>query len=121
MTRLRQGIRVLAEMHFQAGALEVMPGIAGLSETLRSPDELRLMDSASLNPLAYSLLATHLFGGCRAGKDPRAAVVDPHLRVHGHDGLYVMDASVFPTNTGVNPQHSIMSIATVAARRLAGA
>lgn len=121
MTRLRQGLRVLAEMHFQAGALEVMPGIAGLPETLRSPDELRLMESASLNPLAYSLLATHLFGGCRAGRDARAAVVDPQLRVHGHTGLYVMDASVFPTNTGVNPQHSIMSIATVAARRLAGA
>jgi len=38
--------------------------------------------------------------------------------VHGVDGLYVMDASVFPTNTGVNPQHSIMSIATVASERL---
>jgi choline dehydrogenase-like flavoprotein len=32
-----------------------------------------------------------------------------------------MDASVFPTNTGVNPQHSIMAVATVAATRLAAA
>jgi choline dehydrogenase-like flavoprotein len=30
-----------------------------------------------------------------------------------------MDASVFPTNTGVNPQHAIMAVARVAAARLA--
>ena len=62
---------------------------------------------------------THLFGGCRAGKDAATSVVDPSLKVHGVDGLYVMDASVFPSNTGVNPQHSIMSVASVAAARLA--
>ena len=121
LVRLRKGLRVLSEMHFLAGATEVMPGIAGLPEVLRSPDELRLIDEATLNPYAYSLLATHLFGGCRAGKDPRASVIDPHLAVHGVRGLFVMDASAFPTNTGVNPQHSIMAIATVASRRLAGA
>jgi choline dehydrogenase-like flavoprotein len=119
LTRLRTGIRVLSEMHFHAGATEVMPGIAGLPDTLTSPDQLGLIDSASLDPRAYSLLATHLFGGCRAGSDPRASVVDPHLQVHGVPRLYVMDASVFPTNTGVNPQHSIMAMATVAAERLA--
>ena len=58
--------------------------------------------------------------------DPGTGGVDQHGgavvtagAVHGVDGLYVMDASVFPTNTGVNPQHSIMSIATVAATRIA--
>ena len=65
------------------------------------------------------MLATHLFGTCRAGTDPKTSVVDPYLRVHGVNGVYVMDASVFPSNTGVNPQHSIMAIATVAAKRLA--
>src|SRR5262249_54440296 len=98
---------------------EVMPGISGIPDVIRSRDELELIDEAPLDPFAYSLLATHLFGGCRAGADPRASVVDPQLRVHGRRGLYVMDASVFPSNTGVNPHHSIMSIATLAARRLA--
>jgi choline dehydrogenase-like flavoprotein len=120
LVRLRKGIRVLSEMHFQAGALEVMPGISGLPEALKSPDELKLIDDASLSPFAYSLLCTHLFGGCRAGRDPRASVVDPNLAVHGRKRLYVMDASIFPTNTGVNPQHSIMAITSVASARLAG-
>jgi choline dehydrogenase-like flavoprotein len=39
--------------------------------------------------------------------------------VNGRQGLYVMDASVFPTNLGVNPQHSIMGIVHVAAEALA--
>ena len=57
----------------------------------------------------------HPVGTCRmGGADNPQAVVDPTLKVHGVDGLYVMDASVFPTNTSVNPQHSIMSVATVA-------
>ena len=34
-------------------------------------------------------------------------------------GLHVMDASVFPTNLGVNPQHSIMGVTWRAAQRLA--
>jgi choline dehydrogenase-like flavoprotein len=120
LERLRKGVRACAEMHFFAGATEVMPGVHGLPESI-TRDQLGLFDSAPLDASAYSLLATHLFGGCRAGKDPRGSVVDPHLRVHGVRDLYVMDASVFPSNTGVNPQHSIMAVALAAARRLAGA
>ncbi|MEP6653356.1 MAG: GMC family oxidoreductase [Myxococcales bacterium] len=118
MTRVRRGMRHLCEMHFLAGATEVLTGVHGLPEVLRSPDQLSVFDTAPLDPRAYSMVASHLFGGCRAGSDPQTSVVDPHLKVHGTEGLYVMDASVFPTNTGVNPQHSIMAIATVAAERL---
>jgi choline dehydrogenase-like flavoprotein len=116
--RLRRGVKRLAQMHFLAGASEVLPGIFGVPEVLRSIDETAALDQAPLDVRAYSLVATHLFGGCRAGRDPAGAVVDPGLRVHGVDGLYVMDASVFPSNTGVNPQHSIMAVATVAAERI---
>jgi len=118
LERLRKAMRTLAEMHFAAGAREVVSGVAGLPETLTSREQAALFDEAPLDPRAYSLVMTHLFGGCRAGKDAATSVVDPTLKVHGVDGLYVMDASVFPTNTGVNPQHSIMSVASVAAARL---
>jgi choline dehydrogenase len=37
----------------------------------------------------------HPCGTCRIGVDPMA-VVDPHLRVHGLDGLRIADASVIP-------------------------
>lgn len=120
LDRLRQGMKRLAELHFLAGATSVVPNVHGLPEELTSPDELRRFDDAPLDLRAYSLVATHLFGTCRAGPDPATSVVDANLKVHGVDGLYVMDASVFPGNTGVNPQHAIMAWATLAARRLAG-
>ena len=119
--RMRMGMKKLAEMHFLAGASEIITGVHGLPEVLTSADQLGVYDSASLDPRDYSLVATHLFGGCRAGRDVAQSVVDPQLKVWGVEGLYVMDASVFPTNTGVNPQHSIMAVATVAATRLAAA
>jgi choline dehydrogenase-like flavoprotein len=118
--RLRSAMKRLAEMHFLAGATEVLPGVHGLPDTITA-DQLNVFDHAPLHGQAYSMVATHLFGTCRAGKDPKHSVVNPQLRVHDTEGLYVMDGSVFPSNTGVNPQHGIMAIAMTAAQRLAAA
>ena len=73
----------------------------------------------SLRPQHLNMIASHLFGTACAGRDARRSVVDENLAVHGVAGLHVMDSSVFPTNLGVNPQHSIMAVVWVAASRLA--
>ena len=44
----------------------------------------------------------HPVGTCMMGSDPQTSVVDPQLKVHGLDRLYVVDASVFPTVTSGN-------------------
>ena len=49
-----------------------------------------------------------------AADDPMA-VVDPELRVRGARGLRVVDASVFPTLTAVNPVVTVMVVAERAA------
>jgi choline dehydrogenase-like flavoprotein len=41
----------------------------------------------------------HPVGTCKMGADP-LAVVDSQLRVHGVDGLRVVDASIMPTLIG---------------------
>jgi len=46
-------------------------------------------------------------------------VVGLDFAVHGTEGLYVVDSSVFPSNIGVNPQHTIMAIARHAATKIA--
>jgi choline dehydrogenase-like flavoprotein len=52
------------------------------------------------------------------GSDPARSVVRPDFRHHRVEGLYVADSSVFPTNTGVNPQTSIIALASICGRRV---
>lgn len=53
----------------------------------------------------------HLCGSCAMGPDPRTAVVDASLRVHGLRGLRVVDASIFPNITSGNINAPTMMVA----------
>lgn len=117
MLRFRQGMVLLAKQHVAAGAKSVLPGIAGVPFELAA-DEIDRLEDAPLDPRCYIAILSHLFGGCVMGSDPGSSVVDASGRVHGIRGLVVADASVIPTNLGVNPQHTIMGLATVFAERL---
>jgi choline dehydrogenase-like flavoprotein len=63
-------------------------------------------------------MAFHPLGTARADADPSQGVVDAGLEVHGVEGLYVSDASAVPSSLGVNPQITIMALATRLAYRL---
>jgi choline dehydrogenase-like flavoprotein len=115
----RKALALIARLLFDAGAREVWPGVYGVPSVLRSVDDVKLIDDAPLEPRSYNFVATHLFGAARMGPDPSRGVVDTDFRVHGIEGLYVVDSSVFPTNLGVNPQHSIMAMSRLASTRLA--
>ncbi len=118
MVNLRRALRFTAEMLFAAGARAVLPGIYGLPERLL-PGEASMLEAAPEDPSCYAMILSHLFGTARMSPRPAEGVVGPDFCVHGAERLYVIDSSVFPTNTGVNPQHPIMGIAMLAARRLA--
>ena len=117
MERFRQGMILLAKQHFAAGAREIIPGIAGMPFKL-GPDDVDQLEDAPLDPRRYVAILSHLFGGCVMGTDERTSVTDERGRVHGTESLVVADASVIPTNLGVNPQHTIMGLATVFAEDL---
>jgi choline dehydrogenase-like flavoprotein len=53
----------------------------------------------------------HQAGTCRMGTSPESSVTDAWGRVHGHDNLFVIDASSHVTNGGVNPVLTIMALA----------
>ncbi len=79
---------------------------------------------AELKPfLRKSVSAKRLFhgsGGCRMGIDPKISVVDAACRVHGLQNIYIADASVFPTGSGVNPTLTIQANALRVGAHIAG-
>jgi choline dehydrogenase-like flavoprotein len=57
----------------------------------------------------------HVCGTLACGTDPAKSVVDSHGRVHGLRGLYVVDGSVLPRSSRVNPSLTIYAWALRAA------
>ena len=115
---IREGVHALARLLFDLGASRVFPGVAGMPDELTAASQAGALRSAPLDPRAYSIVVGHIFGTCRMAGEPARGVVGPDFRVHGTERLYVADASVFPTNLGVNPQHAIMTLARHAAEGL---
>jgi choline dehydrogenase-like flavoprotein len=117
--RIKRGVALLVRMMFAAGADEVYPGVARLPEVFTRPEQADLILQPSVQRRDIHLMASHHFGTACAGADPRTSVVAPNLQCHDVARLFVMDASAFPTNLGVNPQHSIMAVVFRAAEWLA--
>ncbi len=56
-------------------------------------------------------ITVHNQGGCPMSDEPDEGVTDANGKVHGVEGLYVMDAALFCTSVGVNPSATIAAIA----------
>jgi choline dehydrogenase-like flavoprotein len=119
LERLKLGLFRVAEMMFAAGAREVMPAVHGLPDRVRSVDEMKKVLDVPADPRHFHCIAAHLFGTALMGRGASSSVVAPDGQVHDVKDLYVADSSVFPTNMGVNPQHTICAVAWLFAERLA--
>ncbi|MBP1124700.1 MULTISPECIES: GMC family oxidoreductase [Pseudomonas] len=53
----------------------------------------------------------HLCGSCAMGADVRTSVVDKRLKVHGLEGLRIVDASIFPNVTSGNTHAAVLMVA----------
>ena len=66
---------------------------------------------------AWCQTVFHPMGTCSIG-DENCGVVDSNFKVHGVEGLYVVDASVFDRIPACNPAAQIMALASLAATRI---
>jgi choline dehydrogenase len=66
------------------------------------------------------MLIYHPAGTCRMSDDGEDAVVDSQLRVHGIDGLRVVDASIFPVIPGGNTHAPTIMVAERASDLIRG-
>jgi choline dehydrogenase-like flavoprotein len=113
--RIRTAVADLCRLLFAAGATSVHLPFDGQAP-LTSADELTGVQGMETARMAISTV--HLMGTARMGGDPLSSVCDPTGRVHDTAGLHVADASLLPTPLGINPQVTIMAMATAVARAL---
>lgn len=106
----KKAIVILAEIYWAAGAKQVFPATSVVPE-LRS-GEMAPLRNHNFRADEFELMAFHPLGTCRMGREPESSVVDGNLQVHGVEGLYISDGSVVPSALGVNPQMTIMALAT---------
>ena len=118
VSHIKRALDVLAQIFFAAGARRVHAPINGF-DVLESPDDLARLRRATLRPWDLDLSAYHPLGTARMGVDPASSVVDPTHQMHDVPDLYVVDGAAVPTSLGVNPQITIMALATRAAEKIA--
>lgn len=117
--RLVQSIAAMGRVLFAAGATSVLTGIRG-HERVATVEELD--DAvAHAHPHQLHVAAFHPTGTARMGADPERHPVDEEGRLRGITGLWLADASVLPTCPEVNPQMTIMALATAVARGVVAA
>jgi choline dehydrogenase-like flavoprotein len=59
----------------------------------------------------FRLFSAHQMGTCRMGSDPQTSVANPYGELHDTPGVWIGDASAFPTSSGTNPMITIMALA----------
>lgn len=116
--KIIRAVALVAEVFFAAGAKKCYLPFWGLHE-IRSVDDIPKIFQHRMQPDDLELLTVHIMGTAQMGSDPAYSVVNPYGEFHNVKGLFVADASVFPTSIGVNPQITIMAIATHTAEYIA--
>ncbi len=117
---LTRGMVESARIHVAAGARRVL--------TLHTPPLVR--DGARFGSLAaeierrgaipnrVAVFSAHQMSSCRIGASRNESVADADGQVWDVRGLFVADASAFPSAAGVNPMLTVMALARRTAARM---
>ncbi|KAH8652291.1 long chain fatty alcohol oxidase [Xylariales sp. PMI_506] len=126
-----EGDVAIARICYVQGAEEIVPFLPGVESFKRGPAgaksdaedarfEKWLQTLRSVgNPATVPWGCAHQMGSCRMSKAAEDGVVDPNGKVWGVENLYVADASVFPSASGVNPMVTNMAISYCTASKIA--
>jgi choline dehydrogenase-like flavoprotein len=113
-----EGIAMAASIFF-AAARGACTRASRNSRARNAGDIVRVIEGG-WKASSLPIVGFHPLGTARMGRGgPRTCAVDSWGESHELPGLYVADASILPGCPGVNPQITIMAMATRIAERLA--
>ena len=117
-----RALEAQVRLHHAAGARRIY-GLAQGQPTWRVGDDLddfiARLRRVPLRAGGFKLFAAHQMGTCRMGADPQTSVADPRGQLHDVEGVWIGDASAFPTPSGTNPMITIMALASRTADHVA--
>ncbi|KAF4629884.1 hypothetical protein G7Y89_g8259 [Cudoniella acicularis] len=135
-----EGVIALAKIAYVTGATEIHPCIQGVKPFIRDSDTppfstsddpdlgvtdprfkawIKDLQQNGNKPPIGTFTSAHQMGTCRMSAEEKDGVVDSKGRVWGTEGLYVSDASIFPSASGVNPMITNMAISDWISRNIA--
>jgi hypothetical protein len=127
--RMIEGLLGMCRILYVQGATEILTATSGVPPFIRpAPSSTEDTMDAGINDPTFtswldllrakglplpdaSFASAHQMGTCRMGSSPKTSVVDQNAKAWEAEGLYVVDASVFPSASGVNPMITNMGIA----------
>ncbi|MEI7560191.1 MAG: GMC family oxidoreductase [Actinomycetes bacterium] len=101
-------------LHAAAGAETIVSLAEGLPDWRHGDDLETFITRCRRMPLragGQRLFSAHQMGSCRMGTDPTESVAGPWGELHDTPGVWIGDASAFPTASGTNPMVSVMALA----------
>jgi hypothetical protein len=131
---IMEGLLALAKIQYVEGATEIFTVIPGMRPFVRDPSMPQ--SGEGINDAKFQtwlaevkargfpspetvFVSAHQMGTCRMSALEKDGVVDPQGKVWGTAGLYITDASVFPSASGVNPMVTNMAISDYISRGIA--
>ena len=115
---MQESLVMMVRIHLAAGAtsvyvmrnppLEIKPG--------DNFDEIKKINFRQSQ--RATIFTVHVMGGCQMNKDDKRRCVNNDFTFRGKKNLWVVDASIFPTALGANPQVTIYSLALFAAKEI---
>jgi choline dehydrogenase-like flavoprotein len=122
LENLKRGVEAQVRLHEAAGAHMIGPLAEGAPTWRRGDDLEAFVGAVKRIPFragGYKLFSAHQMGSCRMGDDPQTSVAGPWGELHDTKGVWIGDASAFPTSSGTNPMVSIMALAHRTAEAIA--
>ncbi|MGI9021563.1 MAG: aldehyde dehydrogenase family protein [Solirubrobacterales bacterium] len=121
---LKQGVEELTRIHATAGAREIVGSGMRVGDWARGDDLeefIASLNAQEIAPREFVTFSAHQMGTCRMGRDPATSVANPWGELHDAPGVWVGDASAFPSASGTNPMATIMALARRTAHAIAAA
>jgi choline dehydrogenase-like flavoprotein len=108
---MQESLEVMCRIHLAAGASAVYVMRNPPLEVRTEADFAEIRRIKFNEPQRATVFTVHVMGGCQMNKDARRRCVNNDFTFGKTKNLWVLDASIFPTALGANPQVTIYSLA----------